>query len=157
MALQTSNSSACDSVPDINLDPHFTLLEQDMDMPPVLNCHRRLSFSDGQPLNALLLCQCSSASAGAKRRGGPGGLNKVCGVSPELQAIVGEPAMARTEVHSFWHIFLMPCLYVCLHHGRKPDTVNQCRLLSSFGRTFAGTICRILTIRERLYAMMSSD
>ncbi|CAD6246077.1 unnamed protein product [Miscanthus lutarioriparius] len=39
----------------------------------------------------------SSASAGAKRRGGPGGLNKVCGVSPELQAIVGEPAMARTE------------------------------------------------------------
>ncbi|KAG0524618.1 hypothetical protein BDA96_07G226900 [Sorghum bicolor] len=40
----------------------------------------------------------SSASAGAKRRGGPGGLNKVCGVSPELQAIVGEPAMARTEI-----------------------------------------------------------
>ncbi|KAK8451429.1 hypothetical protein SEVIR_6G209600v4 [Setaria viridis] len=39
-----------------------------------------------------------SASAGAKRRGGPGGLNKVCGVSPELQAIVGEPAMARTEI-----------------------------------------------------------
>ncbi|CAL5001342.1 unnamed protein product [Urochloa decumbens] len=39
-----------------------------------------------------------SASAGAKRRGGSGGLNKVCGVSPELQAIVGEPAMARTEI-----------------------------------------------------------
>jgi len=35
---------------------------------------------------------------GAKRRGGPGGLNKVCGVSPELQAIVGEPALPRTEV-----------------------------------------------------------
>lgn len=35
---------------------------------------------------------------GAKRRGGPGGLNKVCGVSPELQAIVGQPAMPRTEV-----------------------------------------------------------
>ncbi|CAO2191988.1 unnamed protein product [Urochloa humidicola] len=40
----------------------------------------------------------SSASAGAKRKGGSGGLNKVCGVSPELQAIVGEPAMARTEI-----------------------------------------------------------
>ncbi|KAF8654542.1 hypothetical protein HU200_061734 [Digitaria exilis] len=40
----------------------------------------------------------SSASGGAKRKGGPGGLNKVCGVSPELQAIVGEPAMARTEI-----------------------------------------------------------
>ncbi|WVZ92283.1 hypothetical protein U9M48_038361 [Paspalum notatum var. saurae] len=39
-----------------------------------------------------------SASAGAKRKGGPGGLNKVVGVSPELQAIVGEPAMARTEI-----------------------------------------------------------
>lgn len=34
----------------------------------------------------------------AKRRGGPGGLNKVCGVSPELQTIVGEPALPRTEV-----------------------------------------------------------
>ncbi len=35
---------------------------------------------------------------GAKRRGGPGGLNKVCGVSPELQVVVGEPALPRTEV-----------------------------------------------------------
>jgi hypothetical protein len=65
-------------------------------MSPVLNC--QLSFA-GNLL--FLLCQCSSASAGAKRRGGPGGLNKVCGVSPELQAIVGEPAMARTEVRLF--------------------------------------------------------
>ncbi|PON33053.1 p53 negative regulator [Parasponia andersonii] len=39
-----------------------------------------------------------SAPVGTKRRGGPGGLNKVCGVSPELQAIVGEPAMPRTEI-----------------------------------------------------------
>uniref|UniRef100_A0A0A8YUA3 DM2 domain-containing protein n=1 Tax=Arundo donax TaxID=35708 RepID=A0A0A8YUA3_ARUDO len=39
-----------------------------------------------------------SASTGVKRRGGSGGLNKVCGVSPELQAIVGEPTMARTEI-----------------------------------------------------------
>ncbi|KAK9268509.1 hypothetical protein L1049_000262 [Liquidambar formosana] len=34
----------------------------------------------------------------AKRKGGPGGLNKVCGVSPELQAIVGQPALPRTEI-----------------------------------------------------------
>ncbi|KAI9391917.1 hypothetical protein POPTR_006G010700v4 [Populus trichocarpa] len=40
----------------------------------------------------------SSAPVGSKRRGGPGGLNKVCGVSPELQAIVGEPALPRTEI-----------------------------------------------------------
>ncbi|XP_057470529.1 formin-like protein 4 [Actinidia eriantha] len=39
-----------------------------------------------------------SAPAGSKRRGGPGGLNKVCGVSPELQAVVGEPALPRTEI-----------------------------------------------------------
>uniref|UniRef100_A0A2P2LB27 Brg-1 associated factor n=1 Tax=Rhizophora mucronata TaxID=61149 RepID=A0A2P2LB27_RHIMU len=39
-----------------------------------------------------------SAPVGAKRRGGPGGLNKVCGVSPELQTIVGEPALPRTEI-----------------------------------------------------------
>ncbi|GLU20557.1 hypothetical protein SLE2022_367490 [Rubroshorea leprosula] len=39
-----------------------------------------------------------SAPVGAKRRGGPGGLNKVCGVSPALQTIVGEPALPRTEI-----------------------------------------------------------
>jgi upstream activation factor subunit UAF30 len=44
----------------------------------------------------LLLC--SSTPVGSKRRGGPGGLNKVCGVSPELQVVVGEPALPRTEV-----------------------------------------------------------
>ncbi|KAG1327298.1 formin-G [Cocos nucifera] len=38
------------------------------------------------------------APAGVKRRGGPGGLSKVCGVSPQLQAIVGEPTMARTQI-----------------------------------------------------------
>ncbi|CAF1711185.1 unnamed protein product [Brassica oleracea var. botrytis] len=40
----------------------------------------------------------SSASAGTKRKGGPGGLNKVCRVSPELQVVVGEPALPRTEI-----------------------------------------------------------
>ncbi|KAL0916074.1 hypothetical protein M5K25_013556 [Dendrobium thyrsiflorum] len=39
-----------------------------------------------------------SVPAAPKRRGGPGGLSKVCGVSPELQVIVGEPTMARTEI-----------------------------------------------------------
>ncbi|XWS12921.1 hypothetical protein CRYUN_Cryun37aG0131600 [Craigia yunnanensis] len=39
-----------------------------------------------------------SAPVVAKRRGGPGGLNKVCSVSPALQAIVGEPALPRTEI-----------------------------------------------------------
>ncbi|GAB4830765.1 hypothetical protein Ancab_004798 [Ancistrocladus abbreviatus] len=39
-----------------------------------------------------------SAQTGAKRKGGAGGLNKVCGLSPELQAVVGESALPRTEV-----------------------------------------------------------
>ncbi|XP_010448900.1 PREDICTED: SWI/SNF-related matrix-associated actin-dependent regulator of chromatin subfamily D member 1-like [Camelina sativa] len=38
------------------------------------------------------------APAGTKRKGGPGGLNKVCWVSPELQVVVGEPALPRTEI-----------------------------------------------------------
>ncbi|KAK7348379.1 hypothetical protein VNO80_22932 [Phaseolus coccineus] len=39
-----------------------------------------------------------SVQTGGKRRGGAGGLNKVCGVSPLLQAVVGEPALPRTEI-----------------------------------------------------------
>uniref|UniRef100_A0A5B7BMD2 Upstream activation factor subunit UAF30 n=1 Tax=Davidia involucrata TaxID=16924 RepID=A0A5B7BMD2_DAVIN len=39
-----------------------------------------------------------SAQTGKKRRGGPGGLNKLCGVSPQLQAIVGQPTLPRTEI-----------------------------------------------------------
>ncbi|EPS66203.1 hypothetical protein M569_08575, partial [Genlisea aurea] len=39
-----------------------------------------------------------SAPSGKRRRGGPGGLNKPCGVSPELQAIVGHPTLPRTEI-----------------------------------------------------------
>ncbi|CAI9787795.1 unnamed protein product [Fraxinus pennsylvanica] len=39
-----------------------------------------------------------SAPTGRKRRGGPGGLNKLCGVSPELQTIVGQPTLPRTEI-----------------------------------------------------------
>ncbi|KAI3829414.1 hypothetical protein L1987_03538 [Smallanthus sonchifolius] len=37
-------------------------------------------------------------STGTKRRGGPGGLNKLCGITPELQVIVGESALSRTDI-----------------------------------------------------------
>lgn len=39
-----------------------------------------------------------SAQPAKKRRGGPGGLNKLCGVSPQLQAVVGHPQLPRTEI-----------------------------------------------------------
>ncbi|KAK4767799.1 hypothetical protein SAY87_002940 [Trapa incisa] len=39
-----------------------------------------------------------SVPAKGKRKGGAGGLNKLCSVSPELQVIVGQPAMPRTEI-----------------------------------------------------------
>ncbi|BAT88573.1 hypothetical protein LR48_Vigan09g063000 [Vigna angularis] len=39
-----------------------------------------------------------STQTKVKRRGGPGGLTKLCGVSPELQVIVGQPALSRTEI-----------------------------------------------------------
>ncbi|KAK9050401.1 hypothetical protein SSX86_030629 [Deinandra increscens subsp. villosa] len=37
-------------------------------------------------------------STGTKRKGGPGGLNKLCGITPELQVIVGESALSRTDI-----------------------------------------------------------
>ncbi|KAJ4785738.1 SWIB/MDM2 domain containing protein [Rhynchospora pubera] len=40
----------------------------------------------------------SGSGAAKRKRGGPGGLNKICGVSPELQKIVGETAMSRTQI-----------------------------------------------------------
>ncbi|KAJ8770455.1 hypothetical protein K2173_017946 [Erythroxylum novogranatense] len=60
-----------------------------------------------------------STPVGAKRRGGPGGLNKVCGVSPELQAIVGEPALPRTEiVKQLW-------AYIRKHNLQDPSNKRK--------------------------------
>ncbi|WOG99664.1 hypothetical protein DCAR_0519018 [Daucus carota subsp. sativus] len=39
-----------------------------------------------------------SAQKVKRKRGGPGGLNKLCGVSPLLQPIVGHPTLPRTEI-----------------------------------------------------------
>ncbi|XP_057818499.2 upstream activation factor subunit spp27 [Cryptomeria japonica] len=40
----------------------------------------------------------ASTPVEGRKRSRPGGLNKVCGVSPELQAIVGQPTMPRTQI-----------------------------------------------------------
>ncbi|KAL8127365.1 uncharacterized protein LOC141721341 [Apium graveolens] len=39
-----------------------------------------------------------SAQKVKRKRGGPGGLNKLCGVSPLLQPIVGQATLPRTEI-----------------------------------------------------------
>ncbi|KAF3331073.1 Upstream activation factor subunit spp27 [Carex littledalei] len=53
---------------------------------------------DAKPAAVSVAGTKESAPNPTKRKGGPGGLNKVCGVSPELQVIVGQPTMARTEI-----------------------------------------------------------
>lgn len=56
---------------------------------------------------------------GKKRRGGPGGLNKLCGVTPELQTIVGQPALPRTEiVKQLW-------AYIRKHNLQDPSNKRK--------------------------------
>ncbi|KAL1566984.1 formin-like protein 18 isoform X2 [Salvia divinorum] len=60
-----------------------------------------------------------SASTGKKRRGGPGGLNKLCNVSPLLQAIVGQPSLPRTEiVKQLW-------VYIRKHNLQDPNNKRK--------------------------------
>lgn len=60
-----------------------------------------------------------SAPVGVKRKGGAGGLTKVCGVSPELQAVVGEPALPRTEiVKQLW-------MYIRKHNLQDPTNKRK--------------------------------
>lgn len=50
------------------------------------------------PTAAAQVAGDNKESASKRKRGGPGGLNKVCAISPELQTIVGETAMSRTQI-----------------------------------------------------------
>ncbi|XP_009137258.1 uncharacterized protein LOC103861307 [Brassica rapa] len=68
-------------------------------MPPPQHQHNQLQSPRQGP--SVLVSQAPKESvppAGTKRKGGPGGLNKVCRVSPELEVVVGEPALPRTEI-----------------------------------------------------------
>uniref|UniRef100_A0A7C9AUU0 DM2 domain-containing protein n=1 Tax=Opuntia streptacantha TaxID=393608 RepID=A0A7C9AUU0_OPUST len=82
-------------------------------------------ISFGQPCASAVVDSHSStpakesAQSRPKRRGGPGGLNKLCGVSPQLQAIVGHPAMARTEiVKQLW-------AYIRKHNLQDPSNKRK--------------------------------
>ncbi|KAL0362888.1 UNVERIFIED_CONTAM: hypothetical protein Scaly_1244000 [Sesamum calycinum] len=65
-----------------------------------------------------------SVPTAKKRRGGPGGLNKLCGVSPELQTIVGQPALPRTEDP------LNPAAIIC---DAKLQELLGCESISALG------------------------
>ncbi|PPR99626.1 hypothetical protein GOBAR_AA21059 [Gossypium barbadense] len=89
--------------------PQFTSHHHHPQFPPhfALQHHSQfpsheLNFSEVFTQNAATIATTEvpkeSAPVGPKRRGGSGGLNKVCSVSPALQAIVGEPALPRTEI-----------------------------------------------------------
>ncbi|CAL1354056.1 unnamed protein product [Linum trigynum] len=58
-------------------------------------------------------------SSKGKRKGGAGGLNKLCGVSPELQVVVGHPALPRTEiVKQLW-------VYIRKHNLQDPSNKRK--------------------------------
>ncbi|KAK9706330.1 hypothetical protein RND81_07G117000 [Saponaria officinalis] len=63
-----------------------------------------------------------STQTATKKRGGPGGLNKLCGVSPELQAIVGEATMSRTEI--------VKQLWVYIRKNNLQDPSNKRKIIS---------------------------
>ncbi|CAM0902287.1 unnamed protein product [Alopecurus aequalis] len=50
------------------------------------------------PTAAATPAAADNKESAKRKRGGPGGLNKICAVSPELQAVVGETAMSRTQI-----------------------------------------------------------
>ncbi|KAL5548517.1 hypothetical protein UlMin_003748 [Ulmus minor] len=56
-----------------------------------------------------------------KRKGGPGGLTKLCGVSPELQAIVGQPTLPRTEI--------VKQLWVYIRRNNLQDPSNKRKII----------------------------
>ncbi|KAL9273250.1 Upstream activation factor subunit spp27-like protein [Drosera capensis] len=60
-----------------------------------------------------------SAPSGTKRKGGTGGLSKLCGLSPELQAVLGQSALARTEVvKQLW-------VYIRKHNLQDPSNKRK--------------------------------
>ncbi|KAE8125451.1 hypothetical protein FH972_020258 [Carpinus fangiana] len=96
-------------------------------LPPVSSAFQSFSAQPvpQQPVKpepAAAVAEAPTVSAqpkATKRKGGPGGLNKLCGVSPELQAIVGQPALPRTEiVKQLW-------AYIRKHNLQDPSNKRK--------------------------------
>ncbi|KAI4371172.1 hypothetical protein MLD38_019438 [Melastoma candidum] len=112
--------------------PHFALhTPQDLNFSPSLPPQQHQQPPPLKPAKATAKSRNSDgnvpagspkeSTAGTKRRGGPGGLNKVCGVSVELQAIVGEPAMPRTEI--------VKQLWVYIRKNNLQDPSNKRKII----------------------------
>ncbi|KAG6416459.1 hypothetical protein SASPL_123889 [Salvia splendens] len=103
--------------------PHFALQQQTDPVyaqPPQVQHPQpsRLPKEENAAANASETPK-GRAPAGTKRRGGPGGLNKLCGVSPKLQAIVGQPELPRTEiVKQLW-------VYIRKHNLQDPENKRK--------------------------------
>ncbi|XP_047939787.1 uncharacterized protein LOC125187275 [Salvia hispanica] len=107
--------------------PHY-LIPQPFHQPPHFALHQQADPAYTQPPqpsrppkeeNAAADTPKGRAPSGTKRRGGPGGLNKLCGVSPKLQAIVGQPELPRTEiVKQLW-------VYIRKHNLQDPENKRK--------------------------------
>ncbi|XP_073302556.1 uncharacterized protein [Primulina huaijiensis] len=82
--------------PQNNAPPPGTQVQQHLDPTMLPVAKGKLGAAQNAAANVAEAPK-GSTPVGTKRRGGPGGLNKVCGISPELQTIVGGPALPRTE------------------------------------------------------------
>ncbi|XP_038995313.1 uncharacterized protein LOC120119572 isoform X2 [Hibiscus syriacus] len=84
------------SQPPPQLRPQLQQQHQQLQFQPVVT-KAEVSAQNAAPIATAEVPK-ESTPVAPKRRGGSGGLNKVCSVSPALQAIVGEPALPRTEI-----------------------------------------------------------
>ncbi|CAL1384680.1 unnamed protein product [Linum trigynum] len=81
--------------------------------------HSPGSFNLESPAPAGAPLESPKESNKGKRKGGAGGLNKLCGVSPELQVVVGHSTLPRTEiVKQLW-------VYIRKHNLQDPSNKRK--------------------------------
>ncbi|CAH9093495.1 unnamed protein product [Cuscuta epithymum] len=78
--------------------PQQMTMQQQFSPAPSPNVVRVTAAQNAVQNASPALKESTATTGGTKRRGGAGGLNKVCSVTPELEAVVGHPALPRTEI-----------------------------------------------------------